>query len=501
MVTLFISSINPLFLAGSLLQAEFRFLDWKVATPVLSDGNKAGLAHLNGINDYGLPADKSFCRGLTCTHGTVRTSVGARWRLLKSLTSSVFCTSLNKNNVFSSPFHYDVPRHESSSGIPVGQYFPEESVCTENIDMWKKLIPNIPFNEEKYSATTTDSNDIENESDNGLKGLIDKNWLLNSPWHSLRFESKSGIARNVTDNNNVSQHKKERFKRELSMILSITAILLPKTVPSHSMVLEQLEKYVKRNKNNQSKVLYDSSKQKTAKKLGESAYVDPCFIRLHRQVRDSRERNFFVEMIIEDTTSSSSSSSSCATIPEEHSSPSNPTHRNMTPQDTCSSSSSSSGSNSSDIVLGSTRVHVTELLPPFYDLLLHTYTYTITQKSQNNSKNGNQIKKDFYVADLESFKFHPIGLNDNECYNRNNDKKSLEGFELSPHSDYGESSRSCYGSISWSIDLPFGGLLRTQFTGEKKYLHREQYPSDASRGFVVPPVFVTVISTPIPGKN
>ena len=498
MVTLFISSINPLFLAGSLLQAEFRFLDWKAATPILSDGNRAELTHLNGINDYGLLADETFCRGLTCTHGTVRTSVGARWRLLKSLTSSVFCTSLNKNNVFSSPFYYDVPRHESSSGITVGQYFSEESVCTENIDMWKKLIPNIPFNEEKYLATTIDRNDIENESGNGLKGLIDKKWLLNSPWHSLRFESKSGAARNVMDNNNnISRHKKERFTRELSMTLSVSAILLPKTVPSHLMVLEQLEKYVKRNKNNQSKVLYNYSKQKTAPKKGKITYVDPYFIRLHRQVKDSRERNFFVEMIIEDTSSSSSSSSSdCDATPEEHSSLSNPTHRNMAPQDTCSSS----GYNSSDIVLGSTRVHVRELLPPFFDLLLHTYTYSITQKSQNNLNNGNQIEKDFYVADLESFKFHPIGFNENECYNRNNDKKSLEGFELSPDSDYGESSRSCYGTISWSIDLPFGGLLRTQYTGEKKYLHREQYPSDASRGFVVPPVFVTVISTPIPGK-
>ena len=466
----------------------------------MSDGNRAGLTHPNRVNGNGLPVDNSFCRGLTCTHGTVRTSVGARWRLLKSLTSSVFCTSLNKNNVFSSPFYYDVPRNKSLSGITVGQYFPEESVCTENIDMWKKLIPNIPFNEEKYSASTTDSNNVENVSDNGLKGLIDKNWLLNSPWHSLRFESKCGVARNVTVNNNVSQHKKERLKQELSMTLSISAILLPKTVPSHSMILEELEKYVKRNKKNQSKVFNNFSKRKTAPKKGESTYVDPSFIRLHRQVKDSRERNFFVEMIIEDTTSASSSSSSCATIPEEHSLPSDPIHHSMTPQDTCSSSRCYSSSDFNDIVLGSTRVHVTELLPPFYDLLLHTYTYTITQKSQNNSKNENQIKKVFYVADLESFKFHSIGLNDNECYNRNNDKKSFEGFESSPDSDYGEAFRSCYGSISWSIDLPFGGLLRTQFTGEKKYLHREQYPSDASRGFIVPPVFVTVISTPIPGK-
>lgn len=483
-------------LAGSLLQAEFRFLDWKAATPDLSDRNRAGLKHPNGISGNGLPSDNSFCRGLTCTHGTGRTSVGARWRLLKSLTSGVFCTSLNKNNVFSSPFYYDGPRHESSSGISVGQYFPEESVCTENIDMWKRLIPNIPFNEEKYSATSTESNNVENETDNSLKRLIDKNWLLNSPWHSLRYEAKSGVARNVTVNN-ISQHKKERFKQELSMTLTITAILLPKTVPSHSMILEQLKKYEKRNKNSQSKVFNNYSKRKTAPKKGENTYVDPSFIRLHRQVRDSRERNFFVEMIIEDTTSSSSS---CATVPGEHSLPSDPTHHTMTSQDMYSSSSYSSGSDSNDNVSRSTRVHVTELLPPFYDLLLHTYTYTITQKSQNNSKNENQIKKDFYVADLESFKFYSIGLNDNECYNRNNDKKSFEGFELSPDSDYGEASRTCYGSISWSIDLPFGGLLRTQFTGEKKYLHREQYPSDASRGFIVPPVFVTVISTPTSGK-
>ena len=424
---------------------------------------------LHGCIGGGLDADEGSCGGLRYAGGSDRTSVGHRWRFLKALTSGVFCASLNKNTAFSSPFYFDAPRHESSASVRVGQYFPEESVCTENIDMWKKLIPNVPFHDED---SATDSANIGHESyEDGLKGLIDKNWLLYSPWHSLRFEAFSGIERNATDNSNTSKHKKRMSKQELSMTLSVSAILLPKTFPSHSIVLKRLEEYIQKRKNRQSSGLKSESTHGTD--MSTDKLLEPCGARLHRQVKDSRERMFFSEMIVED--------SSCTTVPKERS----------LPLGSRKSTASSQDSYPKEVV--STRVHVTELLPPFYDILLHTYTYTIVQKIQINPKNITGTKE-LYVADLGSFKFRPGGVNDNECYNRNNDKNSPEGYEGNPYSDYGESSRSCYGSVSWTVDLPPGAVLRLQFTAEKKHLHREQHPSDASRGFIVPPVFVTLTS-------
>lgn len=457
-------------LAGSLLQAEFRSLDQKSSSANLSGRNRTGQTQLHGCTGGGLDADEGSCVGLRYAGGSDRTSVGDRWRLLKALTSGVFCASLNKNTAFSSPFYFDAPRHESSASVRVGQYFPEESVCTENIDMWKKLIPNVPSHEED---SATDSTTVEHENDeDGLKGLIDKNWLLYSPWHSLRFEAFSGIDRNATDNLNTSKHKKCRSKQELSMTLSVSAILLPKTLPSHSIVLKRLEEHIQKRKNSLSSELKSESTQQTD--ISTKKLLEPCGARLHRQVKDSRERKFFAEMIVED--------SSCTLVPEEHSLPLGSRKSTVFSQD----------SYPKEVV--STRVHVTELLPPFYDMLLHTYTYSIAQKIPINPKNVTRTKE-LYVADLGSFKFHPGGVNDNKCYNRNSDKNYPEGYEGSPYSDYGESSRSCYGSVSWTVDLPLGAVLRSQFTAEKKHLHREQYPSDASRGFIVPPVFVTLTST------
>jgi Gpi16 subunit, GPI transamidase component len=435
----------------------------------LSGRNRVGQTQLHGCTGGGLDADEGSCGGLRYAGGSDRTSVGDRWRLLKALTSGVFCASLNKNTAFSSPFYFDAPRHESSASVRVGQYFPEESVCTENIDMWKKLIPNVPFHEEDPA---TDSANVGHESyDNGLKGLVDKNWLLYSPWHSLRFEAFSGIERNATDNSNTSKQKKRRSKQELSMTLSVSAILLPKTLPSHSIVLKRLEEYIQKRKNSLSSGLKSESTQHTH--MSSNKLLEPCGARFHRQVKDSRERKFFSEMIVED--------SSCTTVPEERSLPLGSRKGSMSSQD----------SYPKEVV--STRVHVTELLPPFYDILLHTYTYTIARKIPINPKNVT-LTEELYVADLGSFKFHPGGVNDYECYNRNNDKDSPEGYEGSPYSDYGENSRSCYGSVSWTVDLPPGAVLRSQFTAEKKHLHRELYPSDASRGFIVPPVFVTLTS-------
>jgi hypothetical protein len=151
-------------------------------------------------------------------------------------------------------------------------------------------------------------------------------------------------------------------------------------------------------------------------------------------------------------------------------------------------------------------VQVTELLPPFYDILLHTYTYKYVHPTDSSSntvnKNNNNIDEIHYVADLPSFVYTPRGSDDADCYQSYyhnhylessvNNTTSSESIFHTDSTNINGKIQSCFGSVSWSIEIPKGATLLSSFTALKRYLHREDYPSDGSRGLVVPPVFVTV---------
>ena len=151
-------------------------------------------------------------------------------------------------------------------------------------------------------------------------------------------------------------------------------------------------------------------------------------------------------------------------------------------------------------------VQVTELLPPFYDILLHTYTYKYLHPTDSSSntvnKNNNKGDEIHYVADLPSFVYIPRGSSDTDCYYSNyhnhypessvNNTTSSESTYYTDSTNINGKIQPCFGSVSWSIEIPKGATLLSSFTALKRYLHREDYPSDGSRGLIVPPVFVTV---------
>ena len=56
----------------------------------------------------------------------------------------------------------------------------------------------------------------------------------------------------------------------------------------------------------------------------------------------------------------------------------------------------------------------------------------------------------------------------------------------------GKCSMDLYGSIIWSTEVPPNSNLTTQFEAHKRFLHRDDYDADASRGVQVPPVFLII---------
>ena len=436
-------------------------------------------------------------------------SLGYRWRLMRSLTSGIFCAALNQNTAMSSPFRLIPSKDKNSkSSHQIAQYFSGESVCSENIDAWLKLIPyqSDHHNSDVLQSSKANSSDILRESTDrsALKHLIWRDWLLHSPWHSLTFEANTSNPRAINQNNSKPRGKrstKRMLKRELSMTLTVSAVLLPKLLPVHADLLIALkEKGYSASKLKK----VTGNKAELEEDKGERAVpfdaIDKLVLR--RYVRDSRERNFYVEMIIDDPIRSH--------IPRDH--------------DISAINGNKSGNLEGG---GSTVVSVMELLPPFYNIKLNTYEYSIHCPSSTSTRSPTST---YFVADLPSFLYTPRGLKDSDCYfqhlesntasssksksrptsclnsesddngerhsggdqNRNK-KREGNGIREADGSGVGQ-SQSCFGSITWTIDLPHGCSLRSVYRAEKRHMHREQHASDASRGLVVPPAIVTLRS-------
>jgi Gpi16 subunit, GPI transamidase component len=429
--------------------------------------------------------------------------MGSRWRMLRSLTSGVFCAFLNQNTIQSSPFSFVRSRFFTPpSTRQIAQYFSEESVCTENIDAWLKLIPHLSSG----SVPHTEAH---------LKSLIWHDWILRSPWHSLSFEARDteeivityensrntcDIKEEQNDNCNNDKEKKEKKKTKtksvMSMNLTISAVLLPNILPSHADVLQQLKEHVNlRNQRHGHTDLTSSSSAKNDEEIRRVREIERELYRgfryldgkhLYRQVIDSRGRDFYVHLSVKDSTvrdtrrycPDSVSDTSCIAKEEMKG-------------EKYEVNGQKEREGSSCILRGgcSTEVHVVELLPPFYEILLNTYTYLILNSSATEESHGHGIARSLqYVADLPSFHYTPSGLSDRDCYDHD--------VESGSSSSLGDRSFSCFGSISWTLDLPTGASLVSSFTAEKRYLHREEHPSDASRGLVVPPALVALTSYP-----
>jgi hypothetical protein len=166
------------------------------------------------------------------------------------------------------------------------------------------------------------------------------------------------------------------------------------------------------------------------------------------------------------------------------------------------------------------RLSVRDLIVPYYDLLLHTYTHTI-HGAVSRDYNGNKATAysneplAVRVAELPSFVFTDIS--EAEAFLRqvrgprekDTDTDSIRSAP-SNYYDYIKSSLSfwapssvmdskresgashSFGTVSWSIELPPGHHVTTHYKAVKRLLHRESYPNDASRGLEIPPTFIDV---------
>lgn len=92
--------------------------------------------------------------------------------------------------------------------------------------------------------------------------------------------------------------------------------------------------------------------------------------------------------------------------------------------------------------LSSKNIEIFEVIPLYYNILIHTYKYQINES------------KVFHIFDLDSFHIQK-GLKDEFTY------------------------------LSWNISLPKQSKIRIEYSCIKLLMHREFYPPDTSRGIEV----------------
>ena len=485
----------------------------------------------------------------------ISVTFGDRFRFMRSQVAGVFNLALDEDTVMSSPFTLLPSMGTASSSTPsqsllIAQYFPTESVCTENIDAWVKYMPvtRNPPSERRY---TREQNNITERRQLGLSSLISRDWILYSPWHSLSLHlsaspksTSNKISRdnrnrkrnaNTNSNEKSDSHLKDddmsqpnrnnsggsdrgvnggrglnKARQELFLMLDVSAVLLPDILPSHAHILETLRDTIKSNMNeteinslgselhsSSSSSSFSSSSPFSSSFLSSSTAtpfatsgVNPSrtnSIVLSREVRDSRGRKIFMAMTVNDkfisTTNISTDTCDRYSFPDSSNSSSTKGHVEGLDGSESSNYCNRGGDDSKCTFDQNIRVTIVELITPFYDILLHTYTYTYKSSDglHNNITDG--IVR--YVADLPSFLYTPSGGTDRDCYPRIS--RTSEWIN-DPHRE----SHPCLGSISWSLDLPPGGIISSSYTAVKQILHRAKYPSDASKGLIVPPTFVTL---------
>ena len=179
------------------------------------------------------------------------------------------------------------------------------------------------------------------------------------------------------------------------------------------------------------------------------------------------------------------------------------------------------------------RISVTEHLPAHltgsessaYDISLHSYKYAI--RSIDSFHNCSNPDRTCIASTETSSKGHVLDIaearidassalcvcegNNDYCggssigsgggsSSSSSSSSSSRGRRSSKSNTYRNTSSSikdCHylivdGTISWTIMVGFRQSITASFTARKSFLHRESIPSDASRGFILAPSYVTV---------
>jgi hypothetical protein len=383
--------------------------------------------------------------------------VAHRWRVLRQQMAGVFCAALATDSVKSMPF---VEPSIDSSFSKISQYYPSESVCSENIDAWVKLMPhstrshgktvdneivdgiyrdkNGSHSIKRNSNENNDNSVVCNESHvRGLASLVRSDWLLHSPYYSLNLRAKSQKmipnnkmntdGSNKFDDREKHQHtNKQIFK--LTLTVSITAVLLPNMLTLHTILLNKL-------KENTCIHLIDNTLIQESRKLpfhvnnfnkGDrtSSHSNEVYDRADSIDQSDNKNDINVgdntEDIVDDNRGSVTSAINYNNYSDQISTDSNLAFDRVRLERDVRDSRQQhfavhmtvkhdhSNLNRSNSEFGSIRMQVLELIPPFYKILLHTYKYTI------EDDNGTSAWR--YVADVPSFKFTQHDLNDESCF-------------------------------------------------------------------------------------
>jgi hypothetical protein len=132
-------------------------------------------------------------------------------------------------------------------------------------------------------------------------------------------------------------------------------------------------------------------------------------------------------------------------------------------------------------------VAVTETLPAFYDVMMHSYRY------------ASPGTPSALVADLPSFALTPGGADDAVCFG-GAAPVAAPWWQWQPWQGWqAQRTQRCLGTLSWSVNVTWPAkagdaadvqAVTASFVARKRHLHREEYPADASRGLDVPPALV-----------
>ena len=354
----------------------------------------------DGATGTGALLQASFAVG----NSKSRVSVGHRWRQLKASIGATVCGALNDNNIRSSPF---VQRNEAWMSSPqennytiVMQYFPAENVCTENVKAWAKW--------------WTDGNPTHD--DNGLTHvwMHSLDWILHSPWYSLSIRATNTPVNHNDSHVDSSTTISISSSSNLYTILRISAVLPPpqRQLEAHENLLERIMAW--NNKRNEtssspSKLSSSSSSPLSSNRTvqGDGKHYSAL---LRRDVRDSRKDYF-------------TANTSIIITPL----PLGVNGTGVGTEENC------------------WTVTITEALPDFYDLILHSYQYVIHSEKK-------------YVADLSSFSRTLGSWNDQECFGSTTGGGDHYGSLSSstvtrndPWHTY--RARRCLGTLTWSLDI------------------------------------------------
>lgn len=229
--------------------------------------------------------------------------------------------------------------------------------------------------------------------DSVLETLLSSKVMLSSPWYSFQIHVSKGSNHCNFISNDTSNSIEHICMSNVTTTLRVSTILQPGYSKGHKKTVKKLKEI--RNHVNTSD---DNDSNKMHKR-----------IKVNRIIRDSRQLRLYVETQVENV--------------------------NNYP----------------------VSIHVIDVIPNFYDILLNTYQVCYRLASGNDCHNNEQ------VTNLESFLY-------------NNSSDSCDD--------------NCFDSLSWSFELPPKTMLVASYIGMKQFMHMNAFPPDASRGIEVPPSII-----------